>query len=607
MANQTYKLTYQITANAQQAEATLKRFREIATKSFPLSQWFSGREFEVFKSKMSTIGSSLRANFLSIGTNLKSLFFSIPSVLFSGFTKVKNLIGGIVGMVRSLALGALKWGGIGLGATAGLAYTAQKIMRPAATDEERIIRLRANKMDEMLPYFRKFALVNSQQGIDSLISSAITLKNQGLDPKKYLQILSDTSIATGRSLEDLTHTLAVIKSGNVLGAFRQLTELGISKLDLAKQGIKFEQMPTGEYEIKSDIKNRERVFNSIIATLSGRYSGTSAQMSETLTDKINDLKDQLAFTISDLTKQFLPAAKSIVDNMTVLIKALGSEEGRNNIISAFKESWNIFVKGVPGILMDVISSLVNAAVKMVQIISGWFYSGEAWTAFKKLGLNVYQGFKEAIVGARTIENVEKEIALAKENLAWKPSRYLGITWGTELNEKQKNEYRNQLKALEAERAEMLSTPGKYVPAIDMTGILVTNNIKKVFEDIGITIKSIFEKEKERQTKFDELTEYFGKGKFTDVLYNLNEISSANSGTINGVFTNPQSVNDALLNLQSFKSEYTKLDKTDQNSVIQNMSQFQEKMLTKLERIAQMMELNKIMSPKFIINAPDFTY
>jgi len=240
MANQTYKLTYQITANAQQAEATLKRFREIATKSFPLSQWFSGREFDVFKSKMSTIGSSLRANFLSIGTNLKSLFFSIPSVLFSGFTKVKNLIGGIVGMVRSLTLGALKWGGIGLGAAAGLTYTAQKIMRPAATDEERAIRLRANKMDEMLPYFRKFALANSQQGIDSLISSAITLINQGLDPKKYLQILSDTSIATGRSLEDLTHTLAVIKSGNVLGAFRQLTELGISKLDLAKQSIKFE-------------------------------------------------------------------------------------------------------------------------------------------------------------------------------------------------------------------------------------------------------------------------------------------------------------------------------------------------------------------------------
>jgi len=605
--SQMYKLTYQITANAQQAEATLKRFREIAGKNLPLSQWFSGREFDVFKSKLSTIGSSLRANFSSIGTNLKSLFWAIPSVLFSGFTKVKNLIGGIVGMVKSLALGALKWGSIGLGVATGLAYTAQKIMQPAATDEERSIRLRANKMDEMLPYFRKFALANSQQSIDSLISSAITLKNQGLDPKKYLQILSDTSIATGRSLEDLTHTLAVIKSGNVLGAFRQLTELGIGKLDLAKQGIKFEQMPTGEYEIKSDIKNRERVFNSIIATLSERYSGSDAQMSETLNNKIGDLKDQLAFTLSDLTKEFLPAAKSIVDNMTVLIKAFGSEEGRNNIISAFKESWNIFVKGIPGILMDVITSLINATVKMVQIISGWFSSGEARTAFKKLGLNVYQGFKEAIIGARTIENVEKEIALAKENLTWKPSKFLGITWGTELNEAQKKEYTDQLKTLEAEKAAMLKTSGKYVPTIDMTEVLVTTNIRKVFTDISNIIKSTFEREKDRQTKFDELTEYFGKGKFTDVWYNLDKIESANIGTINGVFANPQSVNDALLNLKAFKSEYTKLDKTDQNTVIQNMSQFQEKMLTRLERIAQMMELNKIMSPKFIINAPDFTY
>jgi len=622
MANQTYKLAYQITADVQQALASLDRFKKASTgltvgpnaMKSPFASWAYGRDFDTFKGKISAMGTSLKSHFSSLGTSLKTIFWSIPTGFISGLGIARNMIAGLIGMARNVAFTALKWGGIGLGA----AYAANKIMTPAATDETRVVRLRANQMDEgMLSYFRKFALNNSQQSVDSLMSAGITLKNQGLDPKKYLQILSDASVATGRSLEDLTHTIAVIKSGNVMGVFRQLSDLGISRNDMSKQGIKFEQTPMGEYEIKSDAANREKVFNSIVATLSHRYGGTSVQMSDTLTDKISDLKDQLVFTLSDLTKQFLPAAKAIVDSMTVVAKAFGSEEGRENIISAFRQSWNIFAEGILGIISDLISSLINVTVKIIKMIVGWFVSGEAWATFKKLGGAVAEGIKVAIVGnKRTFADVsselrEKESALKEGKATYKG--FFGETHYTDLTEDDRIRTQKEINALKAEQYSMISGPAKYQPNISSEGILVTTHIKQIASSVKDVFAGTITKEKERQTQFDEMSEYFGKNRFTDVNNDLNKITSTRIGMINGQYESGANINDALLAFRMFKSDYSKLDKYNQNAFDQGMTPFQKSYIARLEKIAKAIEdmtkINKIMAPKSFsqLPAPDFTY
>lgn len=443
-----YTVSMEMRADGKQAEQTIDNLnKKVKTlNATSLSNPFKNMS-------LGNVAGSIGKIANSFGSSIFSVFTAIPRLVMSGLGSVASGVFGIVksiaGSILSIPLKLFKTLGLGsamLGGSAvagGLLYSLHKLLGHSAKTEESKIKLNAQGMPEMYGWLKKFSQNVSPIPMEDLIKSSITLKNQGLDPKDYIKTLADASVVSGKSVSELAHSIAVIKSGNLMGAFRMLVDMGISKTDLARQGVQMKTGLGGDQEI--DDANRGKALEGIISAMKAKFSNTSDKIYNTYNQQINRLQGTISSYFSAMFAGLLPYATQIVHGIgdevikyTEKIKKIDwsgigksivgyakeaknlldmalDPKGKEQLWQGLKDVWQDLKDGVPIIWKGLISdlgtqmnwigeTLAGFAITAGKNLSAWFESGDALKTFKSFGIAMRDAFflkdiADAVVGS----------------------------------------------------------------------------------------------------------------------------------------------------------------------------------------------------------------
>ena len=324
----------------------------------------------------------------------------IGGAFVGGLKMAFGLVGKIAGMLRALPMAGLKMLAIGGAAV----FAAHKTLSPAAEMERYRTQLDVMKKSRLYNF-----LTNASAGkpfqMGESVRAGTLMEAFKISSKKYLSTVMDASAAFKKPLEEIVRMLGYARSGRTGEAIESAGNIGITRGDLKKFGIKFEK--SGAVSASTSGK----LLQAMTGLMKSRFGGMATRIgTSTYEGAVSDLKDSFFRAVASAGKKFLPYGTSIVRRISGTVTAIGNKlaalpwdrwgqklaagvhaagniidnlfdpKRRADIAKSIADGWNNVKGDIPklgkALVLDLVDVASNAsAPKVSKVFSSIFQTG----------------------------------------------------------------------------------------------------------------------------------------------------------------------------------------------------------------------------------------
>ena len=239
----------------------------------------------------------------------------IGGVFAGGLRMALGLVGRIAGALRALPMAGLKLLAIGGAAV----FATHKALGPAGEMERYRTQLDVMKKSRLYNF-----LTNASAGkpfqMGESVRAGVLMEAFKISSKKYLSTVMDAASAFKKPLEEIVRMLGYARSGRAGEAIESAGNIGITRGDLKKFGIKFEKSGA----VTTDTVGK--LLQAMTGLMKSRFGGMATRIGTgTYEGAVSDMKDSFFRAVAKAGEKFLPYATSIVRRISMSATTIGDK------------------------------------------------------------------------------------------------------------------------------------------------------------------------------------------------------------------------------------------------------------------------------------------
>ena len=338
--------------------------------------------------------------FSFVGSSVVRVGGVIGGAFVGGLRMAFGWVGRIARGLRGLPMAGLKLLAVG---SIGV-FGAHKALSPAGEMERYSTQLDVMKKSHLYDFLTKASAGKPFQMGES-VQAGVLMEAFKISSKKYLSTVMDAAAGFKKPLQEIVRMLGYARSGRTGEAIESAGNIGITRSDLKKFGIRFEK--SGAVVAATAGK----LMNAMIGLMKNRFGGMASRIGTgTYEGAVSDMKDSIFRAFANAGKKFLPFATKIVRDVSGTISSVGKHlaglpwdkwgaklssgvrkagniidnlmdsKKRAEITKAISGGWNNIKGDMPkfgkALVLDLVDAAANAsAPKISSIFSSAFESG----------------------------------------------------------------------------------------------------------------------------------------------------------------------------------------------------------------------------------------
>jgi hypothetical protein len=336
--------------------------------------------------------------------SVTSAIMRIGGVIGGVFVGGLQLAFGLVGRIGR-ALAGLPLAGLKLLAVGGAAvFAGNKALAPAGEMERYKVQLDVMKKSGLYK-FLTMASAGKPFQMGETVQAGVLMEAFKIDSRKFLSTVMDAAAGFKKPLEEIVRMLGYARSGRSGEAIESAGNIGITRGDLKRFGIRFEKSGAVTAE------TTDKLMTAIIGLMKSRFGGMANRIGTgTYEGAKSDLKDSVFRAFANAGKKFLPYGTKIVRNISGIVTSMGNRlaglpwdkwgaklasgvksagniidnlfdpKRRADISKSIADGWNNIKADIPKLGKAVVLDLVDVAFsasapKITNIFSSVFSSG----------------------------------------------------------------------------------------------------------------------------------------------------------------------------------------------------------------------------------------